>query len=40
VKVLSAVTPCAPCELADCPYDNECLRRVTPQRALAALRGR
>lgn len=40
VTVLSQRVPCGPCELALCPYDNECLRRLAPQDALAALRGK
>ncbi len=37
VQILKSPVPCGPCELAVCPYDNECLHRLTPQRALAAL---
>lgn len=40
VKVLVEPAPCGPCELADCPLGNACLRRLRPARVLRALKAR
>lgn len=40
VAVMSAHASCAPCllsDLADCPHDHGCMRRLTPDHALAGL---
>jgi ADP-heptose:LPS heptosyltransferase len=38
VRVLMERAPCGPCELAECPLGNACLRRLRPDRVLAALK--
>jgi heptosyltransferase-2 len=38
VKVLVEAAPCGPCELAECPLGNACMRALLPQRALAQAR--
>jgi heptosyltransferase-2/heptosyltransferase-3 len=39
VRVLAARDfPCSPCELTVCPYDNACMRAVSPQSALLEAR--
>ena len=40
VRVLVEKAPCGPCELADCPLDNACLRQLGPDRVLRALKAR
>lgn len=37
VDVLTADVFCRPCMLRECPIDHRCMKRVTPDRALAAL---
>ncbi len=35
-RMLRSDVPCSPCELSVCPYDNECMRRITVASALKA----
>jgi ADP-heptose:LPS heptosyltransferase len=35
VTVLNVAVPCSPCELAVCPFDNACMRALTPEWVLA-----
>ena len=37
VRVLSALAPCSPCGLADCPLGNACMRALEPAQVLRAL---
>ncbi len=36
-EVLTADVFCRPCMLRECPIDHRCMKRITPERALAAL---
>ncbi len=36
-RVLTAGVFCRPCMLRDCPIDHRCMKRITPDRALAAI---
>jgi heptosyltransferase-2 len=37
VRVLTADVFCRPCMLRDCPIDHRCMKRIRPDRALAAV---
>lgn len=37
-RILRAEVPCSPCELTQCPYDNECMRRIGVAEVLQAAR--
>jgi ADP-heptose:LPS heptosyltransferase len=38
VRLIQKQVPCGPCELQQCPYGNECMRRISPEEALRAAR--
>lgn len=38
-RVLKAATACSPCELNACPYDNECMRRISIDQVSVAAAG-
>jgi len=38
VRVLTSAVPCSPCGLAICNRDHECMRGITPEGVLEALR--
>jgi len=40
VDVLTADVFCRPCMLRECPIDHRCMKRITPERALAAVLAR
>jgi ADP-heptose:LPS heptosyltransferase/O-antigen/teichoic acid export membrane protein len=37
VSVFQKVTPCSPCELTDCPLNNECMRLIESNEVLAVI---
>jgi ADP-heptose:LPS heptosyltransferase len=38
VRVMTVPVPCSPCELAVCPFDNACMRFLSPAAVLPAAR--
>ncbi len=38
VTLLRHETPCSPCELSACPYENECMRRISVDEAWVAVK--